>query len=160
MLRTHTCGQLRATDIDTTVTLAGWVNKTRNLGELIFVDIRDKYGLTQLTIDPKHNDSETMDIAQSLRHEDVIQVTGTVIARPDTMINKTMDTGEIELRVTSLTVLSRSRVLPFQIVDDPATSEAERMKYRFLDLRRNKLQDIMAFRAKLGKYTRDRFTDQ
>lgn len=160
MHRTHTCWELTSAHVWQIVTLAWRTNKIRNLWDLVFIDMRDKYWVTQLTLDPKKNTTETVESAQSLKNEDVIKVTWEVVARPDTMKNKDMLTWDIELLVTSVEILSRSKVLPFQIVDDPKTSEAERMKYRYLDLRRKKLQDIMAFRARMNHFTRNRFTDE
>ncbi len=146
MLRTHTCGQLSKKDIGTKVTLTGWVNRRRDHGGVIFIDLRDKYGLTQITFNPKQGDDVHVS-ADKLRSEWVIKVVGEVIARPDDMINKKLDTGEIEIIASELEVLNESETPPFEIADDEKTAEAGehiRLKYRYLDLRRDKIQKLLA----------------
>ncbi len=156
MYRTHTCGELSAKHAGQQITLAGWVNKIRNLGGMTFIDLRDRYGITQVVCDPEKVQQDLSDI----KAEFVLQVTGEVIARPDDMINKEMKTGEIEINPTAIKILSKSKVLPFPIVDDPNTSEENRFKHRFLDLRRRKVLRNVEFRTKMTKFTRDWFTDR
>jgi aspartyl-tRNA synthetase len=144
MLRTHTCGQLNKSNLSQIVELSGWVASYRNLGSLLFIDLRDKYGLTQLS----WNDTDpSFAEACKLRHEWVIKVKGVVALRPEKMINPKMATGEIEVRVDNLEILSVAEVLPFEIHNDDKlgeVSESLRLKYRFLDLRRPKLQEMLA----------------
>ncbi|MEZ6147888.1 MAG: OB-fold nucleic acid binding domain-containing protein [Planctomycetaceae bacterium] len=113
MLRTHTCGDLRADHVDQTVTLCGWVDKYRDHGGVVFVDLRDRYGITQVSF-KLDNASEIQHQAQELRHEDVIQVTGDVVSRGEGNINPKLATGEIELRARKLTILNKSRTPPFE----------------------------------------------
>jgi aspartyl-tRNA synthetase len=162
MLRTHSCGELKSANISQKVELAGWVNSYRDLGGLLFIDLRDTYGLTQLTFDPEVN-KDFFDTATKLRHEWVIKVKGEVVARPEKMINKNMPTGEIEVRVESLEVLSQAKELPFQINNEDKigeASEALRLKYRFIDLRRPKLQAMLTAKDKLIAFVRNYFHEQ
>lgn len=159
MLRTHNCGELNIKNVAEKVVLSGWVNKARNMGGMIFVDVRDRYGITQVTLDPQHVDSAVMKEAETLKNEYVIQVTWEVVARPDNMKNKDMSTGDIELIATDIKILNVSKVLPFPIVDDPKTSEENRFKHRFIDLRRNPVIENIKFRAKMNHFTRNWFTD-
>ncbi|MEA3464384.1 MAG: aspartate--tRNA ligase [Patescibacteria group bacterium] len=158
MLRTHTCGQLTKSDIKKTVELAGWVHRRRDHGGIIFIDLRDRYGLTQLTFDPKIS-KKTWQEADKLRSEWVIKVKGKVVERPDNMVNKKLKTGEIEIDCFDLEILSESKTPPFEIDEEKAKEANEhlRLKYRFLDLRRKKLQDILIKRDKLIQYVRDYF---
>ncbi|MBI4359733.1 MAG: aspartate--tRNA ligase, partial [Candidatus Jacksonbacteria bacterium] len=114
MLRTHTCGELILKDIDKTVTLAGWVNSRRDHGGLIFIDLRDRYGITQCTFDPQKNDS-AWKIAETARGEYVAQITGKVSARPNEMINKNIKTGEIEVTAETMIILTKSKTPPFDL---------------------------------------------
>jgi aspartyl-tRNA synthetase len=127
---------------------------------MIFIDLRDRYGITQITLDPKRVDASIMDLAGQVSHEWVVKVTGTVVARPTEMINKDMNTGEIELIAQHLEVLNKSKELPFMIVDNPSTSEEQRMKFRYVDFRRQPVLDNLIMRANFNKYTRDWFTDK
>ncbi len=156
MYRTHTCGELSAKHAGQQITLAGWVNKIRNLGGMTFIDLRDRYGITQVVCDPEKVQQDL----SGIKSEFVLQITGEVIARPDDMINKEMKTGEIEINPTAIKILSKSKILPFPIVDDPNTSEENRFKHRFLDLRRRKVLRNVEFRTKMTKFTRDWFTDR
>ncbi|HRX63963.1 MAG TPA: aspartate--tRNA ligase [Candidatus Absconditabacterales bacterium] len=156
MLRTHTCGELTAKNIGQEVTISGWVNKSRDLGGMTFIDLRDRYGITQINIDPSKIDTNISEI----RSEYVLQVTGKVASRPDEMKNKNMKTGEIEIEPTKIEILSKSDILPFTITDDPKTSEENRFKHRYLDLRRNPVLKNMEFKTKMAKFTRDWFTDR
>lgn len=158
-MRTHTCGQLKKANVGENVTLAGWVASYRNLGSLIFVDLRDRYGLTQLSF--KDTD-QGFELASKLRHEWVIQVRGDVTARPESMINANMETGEIEIAVSELTLLSQAETLPFEISNDNLgeANEALRLKYRFLDLRRPKLQAMLRTKDEFFTHVRAYFHEQ
>ncbi|MBU4141804.1 aspartate--tRNA ligase, partial [Patescibacteria group bacterium] len=158
MLRTHTCGELNKKQAGKTVELAGWVHRRRDHGGIIFIDLRDHYGLTQLTFDPDV-DKKTWRGADKLRNEWVIKVKGKVVARPDNMVNKKLKTGEIEIDCFELEILSESKTPPFEIDEEKSSQSNEhlRLKYRFLDLRRKKLQDIIIKRDKLIQYVRDYF---
>ncbi|MBS9523586.1 aspartate--tRNA ligase [Litoribacter alkaliphilus] len=152
MLRTHTCGELRAEDINTEVTLAGWVQRVRNKGGLIWVDLRDRYGVTQLILEEGSTDEALLKKAASLGREFVIQVEGTVIER--TSKNDKIPTGDIEIKATSLEVLNRAKVPPFIIEDETDGGEELRMKYRYLDLRRNVVRNKLQLRHRMMQETR------
>ncbi|MDD5071640.1 MAG: aspartate--tRNA ligase [Patescibacteria group bacterium] len=158
MLRTHTCGQLTKKDKGKNVVLCGWVHRHRNHGGLIFIDLRDRYGLTQINFNPDRNKA-IWDEAYKLRGEWVIKVKGKVVERPKEMINKKMATGEIEVEAENLEILSQSKTPPFEIDEAKAkgANEALRLEYRFLDLRRSKLQAIMKTRDEIISYIRDYF---
>lgn len=156
MYRTHTCGELRENHIGQQVTLSGWVQKSRNLGGMTFIDIRDRYGITQLAFNLEDN-AEACEAARKVGREFVIQAVGTVIERSSK--NPNMPTGDIEIQVESLTVLNSSKTPPFTIEDATDGGEELRMKYRYLDLRRNPLQEKMKLRHQLGLETR-KFLDQ
>lgn len=157
MLRSQTCGELRRSDEGKTVTLAGWVNSYRDHGEnLVFVDLRDRYGKTQVVFNTEEH-SEIDAVARKLRREDVVQVVGEVRYRGDGLVNPKLDTGEIEVRVTSLTVFSRSLTPPFEIDGTELPNEELRLKYRFVDLRRSDLQQNMILRHKLTQAVREFF---
>lgn len=147
MLRTHTCGQLSKTNVGKEVTLAGWVHSRRDHGGVIFIDLRDRYGLTQIKFDPEIN-PEAHAQADKLRSEWVVKVTGEVIARPDDMLNDKLATGEIEVGIKNLEVLSESKTPPFELEEEKAQEANEnlRLKYRFIDLRRPKLQEMLKVR--------------
>lgn len=158
MLRTHTCGELRPERAGETVELSGWVAKRRDHGGIIFIDLRDRYGITQLTFDEKFGE-EAYKAADRLRNEWVIHVTGKVAARPQEMVNDKLPTGGVEIEVMTLEVLSESKPLPFEIDDEKAKDVKEniRLKYRFLDLRRPKLQDVLIKRNEVIRHVRDYF---
>ncbi len=139
MLRTHTCGQLTASDVDKEVNLAGWVHRRRDHGGLIFVDLRDRYGLTQIVCDPELA-SAAHEEAQKLRSEFVVKIKGKVRRRPEGMVNKNISTGEIELEVLELTILNTAITPPFEIDSDKEIGEEARLNYRYLDLRRERMQ--------------------
>lgn len=151
MYRTHTCGELRAAHIGTNVTLSGWVQKSRDLGGMTFVDLRDRYGITQLAFNLDDN-AELCSAARKLGREFVVQATGEVIERSSK--NKNIPTGDIEIRVTEFKVLNASKVPPFTIEDDTDGGEELRMQYRYLDLRRNPVQAKLKLRNKVALETR------
>jgi aspartyl-tRNA synthetase len=163
MKRTHHCNQLRPIHIGQSVTLAGWVHSRRDLGGLIFIDIRDREGRTQTVFDPSGLARELFDLAASLRSECVISVTGTVRARPSGTHNPKIATGEIEIGVAALEVLNMAEVLPFPL-DDPevakTVNEELRLQYRYLDLRRPEMARNLRMRSKVGTATRVYFDEQ
>ena len=154
--RTHTCGELRSTHIGQTVTLNGWVDIRRDLGGVIFIDLRDRYGLTQVVFNPKNHHS-AHELAKDLRSEFVIAVTGKVEKRPQGTDNSKLPTGEIDVLVEELSILNKSETPPFAIKDDIDTNEDLRLKYRYLDLRRPEMQDRLVFRHKMYQVTRKYF---
>ena len=158
MLRTHTCGELTKKDKGRDVVLCGWVHRHRNHGGLIFIDLRDRYGLTQINFDPERNQKIWQEVYK-LRGEWVIRVKGRVKERPKDMINKKLATGEIEVEAEGLEILSQSKTPPFEIDEAKAkgANEALRLEYRFLDLRRPKLQEIIKTRDEIIRYIREYF---
>jgi len=157
--RTHTCGELNGNDSGRTVRLNGWVKRSRDLGGLIFIDLRDRYGFTQLVFDPDKN-KKLYDNAKSLRMEDVIAIEGEVHPRPDDMINRSMKTGEIEIGVKQLDILNQAETTPFEIDDNIDIHEETKLKYRYLDLRRESLQKNILARSNLYKIVRDYMVDK
>ncbi|WP_194851368.1 aspartate--tRNA ligase [Nonlabens antarcticus] len=153
MYRSHDCGSLRASDINTEVTLAGWVQKSRDKGFMVWVDLRDRYGITQLIFDEERTDKKILEQAQNLGREFVIQVKGTVIERESK--NDNMATGDIEILVKELNVLSESKTPPFTIEDKTDGGEELRMKYRYLDIRRNPVRENLIFRSKVAMEVRN-----
>ncbi len=156
MLRTKTCGELRAGNVGQTVTLCGWVDSYRDHGGLVFIDLRDRYGKTQVVFNPQEG-TELHTASRSLRSEDVIRVTGEVVARPADMVNPKLATGEIDVRSRELEVYSKSKTPPFEPGTGELPGEELRLKYRFIDLRREALQQAMLLRHRLCKLTRDYF---
>ncbi|MBT3393998.1 MAG: aspartate--tRNA ligase [Waddliaceae bacterium] len=155
--RTHTCGELRKEDIGKEVTLSGWVHLHRNLGGLIFIDIRDRYGFTQAVFDPEV-DKERHAIAETFRSEWVVSVKGTVIARADGMANSSLDTGDIEVEVSDVAVLSKSKTPPFSVCDEVINVNEElRLRYRYLDVRRGGIIKNLALRHSAMLATRNFF---
>ncbi len=152
MLRTHTCGELRLSDINKQVTLSGWVQKSRDLGGLTFIDLRDRYGITQLAFN-EDADKVMSTQARSVAREYVIQVTGTVIERESK--NKNNPTGEIELLVKEFKILNESITPPFTIEDNTDGGDELRMKYRYLDLRRNEVRKNLELRHRMAIETRN-----
>ena len=145
--RTHTCGELTSSNVDQTTSLNGWVYRTRDHGGLIFIDLRDRYGITQIKFD--ENDSkEAFLTAKALSIEDVISVKGTVVSRDSEAINKELLTGEIEVNIESIIILNESKPLPFMISDREGASEETRLKYRYLELRTDQMQKNMLIRHK------------
>ena len=156
MLRTHTCGELRADNIDDTVTLCGWVDSTRDHGGAVFVDLRDRYGKTQVVFGPE---SGLVEEASALRSEDVIKVIGSIAARPEGTVNEKIDTGAVELRTSDLEVLNKSKTPPFTPSQQELPGEDLRLKYRYLDLRRQQMQDTLVLRSKIVNTMRQYFDE-
>lgn len=153
MYRNHTCGELSKTHIDEKVTLAGWVQKSRDKGFMIWIDLRDRYGITQLIFDEERSPKELMEKAKILGREFVIQVTGTVIERVSK--NPNIPTGDIEILVDKLTVLNDALTPPFTIEDNTDGGDELRMKYRYLDIRRNPIRENLIFRHKVTMSVRN-----
>ncbi|MFH0827686.1 MAG: aspartate--tRNA ligase [Candidatus Omnitrophota bacterium] len=154
MFRTHTCGQLAANDAGKEVVLCGWVDSRRDHGKLIFIDLRDRYGLTQVTIIPRDL-GEDYQRAKELRSEFVLKVSGKVNCRPAGMVNPKFPTGEIEVIATKLEILNSSLTPPFEIKDELEVTEEMRLKYRYLDLRRKKVFSNFIMRHKLYQVIRN-----
>jgi len=153
MYRTHHCGELRASHINKKVTLSGWVQKSRDKGFVAWVDLRDRYGITQLVFDTDRTDEKLMELARNLGREYVIQVTGTVIERASK--NPNIETGDVEILVESLEVLNQAKIPPFTIEDNTDGGEELRMKYRYLDIRRNPVKNNLIFRHKVTQEVRN-----
>ncbi len=158
MYRSHTCGELNLSHNNTTVTLAGWVQKSRDKGFMIWVDLRDRYGITQLIFDESRTDKAVFELAKTLGREFVIQVKGTVIERESK--NPNMATGDIEILVSELTVLNQAMLPPFTIEDETDGGEDIRMKYRYLDIRRNPVKNSLLFRHKVTQEVRNYLSDK
>ncbi len=157
--RTHRCTELSKTNIGETVTVMGWVQKRRNLGSLIFIDLRDRSGILQLVFDSKDVGEEGFAKAETLRSEFVIAAVGRMEARSGA-VNESMETGEIELRVTQLRILSEAQTPPFPIEENSQTKEESRLKYRYLDLRRPDLQKNIKMRSQIATLTRAFLADE
>ena len=154
--RTHNCNELRADNIDNTVRLSGWVHRKRDHGGLLFIDLRDHFGLTQLVFDP---DSDAFSDAENVRNESVITINGKVVKRSDDTFNKGLPTGEIEVYVDSLEVLGASDDLPLPVFGEPDYPEELRLKYRFLDLRRETLHKNIILRSKIINFIREKMIE-
>ena len=150
--RTHTCNELQKKDIDSNVSLAGWINKKRDHGNLLFIDLRDNYGITQCIID---KDNTNFSHLEKIHLETVIKVTGRVVGRSDETVNKEIDTGEIEISIENFDILGSCKELPIPVFSDQEYSEEIRLKYRFLDLRRKKIHENMILRSKVISFIRD-----
>jgi len=157
MLRSHTCGELRLSDKGKDVHLSGWVQKVRDKGKLIWIDLRDRYGITQLIFEEENTPQEVFEKAKECGREFVVTVKGEVIERLSK--NDTIDTGDIEVVVRSIEILNESKVPPFTIEDNTDGGDDLRMKYRYLDIRRSPIKDKLFLRHKLLKTTRDFFND-
>jgi aspartyl-tRNA synthetase len=157
MYRSHNCGELNASHINTEVTLAGWVQKSRDKGFMNWVDLRDRYGVTQLIFDESRSKKEVFELAKTLGREFVIQAKGTVIEREAK--NANMSTGDIEILVTELKILNSSITPPFTIEDETDGGEDIRMKYRYLDIRRNPVKNNLLFRHKVAMEVRKYLSD-
>ena len=151
-MRSNFCGELNKTNLNEEVILCGWVNRRRDHGGVIFLDLRDKKGLAQIVINPETAD--TFKLAETIRNEFVIKVTGKVLARDSEMINKKISTGEIEVLADKIEILNASKPIPFQL-DSMETSEEVRLKYRYLDLRRDEMQQRLRLRSKVTHFMRD-----
>ena len=156
MFRTHSCGELRLSDLNKKVTLAGWVQRSRKMGGMTFVDLRDRYGITQLVFNQDKN-ATLCEQANKLGREYVIQVTGTVNARSNA--NKNLPTGEIEITAEELRLLNKSEVPPFTIEEDTDGGDELRMQYRYLDLRRPCVRKNLELRHKMAFEVR-RYLDE
>ncbi len=146
MFRTHTCGQLRKSDVGGKVRLSGWIHSVRDHGGIIFIDLRDHYGLTQIVIDPECSFYQALD---KWRVESVVRFDGEVVARSAETVNPKLATGEIEVRATDMEMLGEADVIPFQVAKDDSAPEALRLKYRFLDLRRDVLHKNIVLRSQV-----------
>lgn len=157
MKRTHNCAELNLSNLDNTVVLNGWVNKWRNHGGLIFIDIRDRYGLTQVVFNPEI-DANVYEQAKMLRSEFVVAVKGVVSKRPPESRNESMKTGEIEVSASELLILNTAKTTPFEIMDDLEINEELGLTYRYLDLRRKKLQKNLILRSRVYQIVREYLT--
>lgn len=158
MLRSHTCGELRIAQQGADVTLCGWVDTYRDHGGTLFIDLRDRYGKTQVVFGPDSGE-DVIGVARRLRGEDVIQVTGAVAPRPEGTINPKLATGEIEVRANSLNVLNKAKTPPFTPSQQDLPGEDLRLKYRYLDLRRESMQAALYLRNRIIKIMRDYFAE-
>ena len=156
MYRTHNCGELRLKNLNQEVTLSGWVQKSRDKGFMLWIDLRDRFGVSQLIFDEKRSSNELFEKAKTLGREFVIQVKGSVIER--TSKNPNIQTGEIEILVSELTILNKSLTPPFTIEDNTDGGEELRMKYRYLDIRRNSIKEKLIFRHKVSSEIRNYLT--
>jgi aspartyl-tRNA synthetase len=158
MLRTHTCGEIRLSEVNKSVPLAGWVQRTRDKGSVLWVDLRDRYGITQLIFEEGKIDAALFGTARQLGREYVIQVEGTVVERLSK--NDKIPTGDIEVKVSKLTVLNAAKLPPFTIEDETDGGDDLRMKYRYLDLRRNTVREKIQLRHKMAQQTRAYLDEQ
>ncbi len=154
--RSHNCGEITINDVDKEITISGWINKKRDHGGLLFLDIRDNYGITQCVIDNEH---KLFNIAESLRTESVVKIVGIVIKRTQETINKSILTGEIEIKINLIDVLNSSEVVPFQISVDDDTPEEMRLRYRYLDLRKKKIHENILLRSKVINFLRNKMIE-
>ncbi len=155
--KTHTCGELTKKEVGATVTLMGWVHTRRDHGGLIFVDLRDRGGITQVVFNPETS-ADAHKLAHEIRSEFVLAVTGKVSPRPGNTVNPKLPTGEIEVIVNDLAILNQAKTPPFMIEDETDVAENLRLKYRYLDLRRPSLQKVLITRHKITQTVR-RFLD-
>src|SRR5512137_2342716 len=153
MYKTHNCGELRSSHTGQTVTLAGWVHRRRDHGGVVFIDLRDRFGLTQVVINPDLP-KQVLDLVSIVRSEWVLQVIGTVRDRPEGMQNPRMPTGEIEVIASDVIVLNSSKPLPFMISSDEEVDENMRLKFRFLDLRRERMRHNLELRHNVVLFMR------
>jgi len=153
--RTHTCGELRNDNSGAEVTLNGWVNAWRDHGGLFFIDLRDRYGVTQVVFHPENLSPEDMETPKKLRYEDVVSVSGKVSSRPEGAVNEEMQTGEIELTANSVTLLNKSKTPPFLVENEISAFEDLRLKYRYIDLRRPVLKKKIEIRHKVTMAVRN-----
>ncbi|MFN2281316.1 MAG: amino acid--tRNA ligase-related protein, partial [Anaerolineales bacterium] len=158
MYKTHTCGELRAADVGKEISLAGWVDRVRDLGGVRFIDLRDRFGVTQIVSNPETS-PEVHQALDPVRTEWVIRAVGTVRKRPDGMENKDLSTGEIEVELSRVDVLNPAQTPPFLINQEEEVDEQTRLKYRYLDLRRPRMRDNIILRHKIVAFIR-RYLDQ
>jgi aspartyl-tRNA synthetase len=157
MLKTHTCGALSLEHVGSTVTLAGWVNRRRDHGGLIFIDLRDRFGMTQVTIDS--DQTAAHDVAAQVRGEYVVQVTGKVAARPEGLRNPNLSTGDIEVLAETVTILNTAKTPPFYIAGNAdEVDETLRLKYRYLDIRRPRMAQNLVLRHQIVRLIREYFS--
>jgi len=160
MLRTHTCGELSVQNIDEKITLCGWVHNRRDHGGIIFIDLRDHFGLTQIVFDPEVN-AQAHEMAEHIRSEWVIQATGVVRKRADGMENPNMKTGEIEIFIETLKILNKAKTPPFELDEHVKNIREDlRLEYRYLDLRREKMQKNIQLRHDMVRVIREYFDSQ
>ncbi|MEI7845873.1 MAG: aspartate--tRNA ligase, partial [Chloroflexota bacterium] len=157
MYRTHTCGELNAENVGQKVMLAGWVHRQRDHGGVTFIDLRDRYGLIQIVGDPSKSELSSL---QNARSEWVMQITGNVRLRPVGAENPNMATGQIEIEALEVVVLNPAKPLPFLVNKDEDTEEAVRLKYRYLDLRHDRMQKNLTLRHHVIKFIRDFLSDR
>ncbi len=157
-MRTHTCGELNKSNVGQKIVLAGWVHRRRDHGGIAFIDLRDRYGITQVKFNPVGN-QQLLDEVDKLRSEWVIKVTGNVVGRPENMLNSKLKTGEIEIEVTELEILNKSVTPPFELDEEKAKEANEnlRLQYRFIDLRRPEVQKLLELKDKYIQHMRDYF---
>ena len=156
--RTHDCGALRSADVGSNVRLSGWIHRKRDHGSLLFVDLRDRYGLTQCVIDSSR--AETFAVLDAARNETVLTITGECVERDAETVNPSLPTGEVEVSIREITVLGTAEPLPLQVNSDEDYGEEVRLRYRFLDLRRDKMQRNIALRSDIISSIRRRMIDQ
>ncbi|MGH8454569.1 MAG: amino acid--tRNA ligase-related protein, partial [Nevskiales bacterium] len=156
-MRSHSCGDITESLVDRSVTLAGWVNRRRDHGGVIFIDLRDRSGLVQLVFDPDR--PEIFALAERLRNEFVVRVTGKVRLRPEGTRNPRLPTGMVELLGVELEILNRAEPPPFQL-DDDSVSEETRLRYRYIDLRRPRMQQMLMMRARILRSLRTHLDEQ
>ena len=155
--RTHFCNELRESDAGTNISISGWIHRKRDHGNLLFVDLRDHYGVTQCVID-KTNE-KLLTIIDSLRSESVIKISGKVVERDKETINLSLETGKVEVSIKELEILSMSEELPMPVFGDQEYPEDIRLKYRFLDIRREELHNNLILRSSVISYIREQMTD-
>ena len=158
MYRSHNCGELRSSDIDKEVILAGWAHKTRDKGFVVWIDLRDRYGLTQLVFDEERSSKSLLDQARAIGREFVLQVKGKVTERASK--NSNIPTGDIEILVTDLKILNEALTPPFTIENNTDGGEDLRMKYRYLDIRRDSVKENLIFRSKVSIEVRKYLSDK
>src|SRR5689334_1795659 len=162
-IRSHTCGSLRAADAGSEVHLGGWVHRKRDLGELVFVDLRDRTGIVQISFDPRFTPAETVSLAATLTPESVVLVEGEVVARPTEMRNPELATGDVEVRARSVKLVGPAAppAIPVaRVRGEPLPAEELRLRHRYLDLRRPELQESIILRHRLAQVTRRYLSDR
>lgn len=157
LYRSHTCAELNKDHVDEKVRLSGWVHRIRDHGGLLFIDLRDHYGMTQCVIDP---DSDAFELAEKIRSEYVVRVDGEVKARSPETVNKELSTGEVEIYIREMEVLGAAKELPMPVFGEQEYPEDIRLKYRFLDLRRERIHNNIVMRSKIISHLRSTMVDQ